>query len=282
ETVRMANTAQNFLFNGGSELNKITNIYETQFRSYDPAIGRFEQIDPYASSFFELNPYQYAFNNPILFNDPSGLYPKQEFGSGTRLAECPSCPDSEEYDQYRDDHENFYEYDPETGEVNHVGTLLKEVVVEGEDQSEKTITQKYGAPIIGSGADDAPFGRVQSKYKLPTIDYAKLMEILELITRPFAREKTKPKDWKDKMKDSKDAIEKVQKVEKEIEDMKRGQQEEKKALNAKDYPPYPTGVVLPYQSSDSIPGTDSLRAFNIYEKIGGRYRKVGTDTLRIK
>ncbi|MEQ9009296.1 MAG: RHS repeat-associated core domain-containing protein, partial [Ekhidna sp.] len=73
---RTASSPQNYLFNGGAELNPVTNTYETLFRGYDPAIGRFMQIDPLADFLPGINPYQFAFNNPIGYNDPTGLAPK--------------------------------------------------------------------------------------------------------------------------------------------------------------------------------------------------------------
>lgn len=64
------------LFNGATDLNSLTNNYESQFRPYDPAIGRFTGIDPLASYFTEWNPYQYGFNDPIYYNDPLGAAPE--------------------------------------------------------------------------------------------------------------------------------------------------------------------------------------------------------------
>lgn len=66
----------NYLFNAGSELNPVTETYETLFRGYDPWLGRFMQIDPLADFLPGINPYQFGFDNPILFNDPHGLAPK--------------------------------------------------------------------------------------------------------------------------------------------------------------------------------------------------------------
>jgi len=63
-------TSNNFLYNGGNELNTSSGWYETFFRGYDPTLGRFLQIDPMATS--EMATYQYAGNNPVLFNDPFG------------------------------------------------------------------------------------------------------------------------------------------------------------------------------------------------------------------
>jgi len=46
----------------------------TKFRVYDPAIERWWQVDPKAdhSGQESWTPYQYAFNNPILHDDPFG------------------------------------------------------------------------------------------------------------------------------------------------------------------------------------------------------------------
>ncbi|WP_303318945.1 DUF6443 domain-containing protein [Flavivirga abyssicola] len=56
-------------------------MYEFDWRGYDAAIGRFNTVDPLAELYPQLDksPYAFAWNNPIVFNDPSGL--------------CPDCPD---------------------------------------------------------------------------------------------------------------------------------------------------------------------------------------------
>ncbi|WP_187248563.1 DUF6443 domain-containing protein [Mesonia sp. K4-1] len=49
-------------------------IYEMDWRQYDPALGRFNVIDKMASSFANQTPYHYGNNNPIFFKDPTGLF----------------------------------------------------------------------------------------------------------------------------------------------------------------------------------------------------------------
>lgn len=46
----------------------------TKFRMYDYALGRFTGIDPLAdfSPQESWTPYQYAYNNPVRWNDPYG------------------------------------------------------------------------------------------------------------------------------------------------------------------------------------------------------------------
>ncbi|MEL7003981.1 MAG: RHS repeat-associated core domain-containing protein [Bacteroidota bacterium] len=63
------------MFNGGVEYNEETQWYETSFRQYDPAIGRFGAIDPLTHHIDGISPYQFAFNDPVFRNDPTGLAP---------------------------------------------------------------------------------------------------------------------------------------------------------------------------------------------------------------
>ena len=42
-------------------------------RNYDPALGRWMNIDPLADAQYEYSPYHYTYNNPILYNDPTGM-----------------------------------------------------------------------------------------------------------------------------------------------------------------------------------------------------------------
>ena len=48
------------------------NYSNTFFRKYDAQVGRFTGIDMMAESFAAVNPYQFAVNNPISSNDPTG------------------------------------------------------------------------------------------------------------------------------------------------------------------------------------------------------------------
>jgi len=69
-----------YRFNGGNELQNQEfsdgsglEAYDATFRMYDPQLGRFWQIDPLADINENSSPYSFVFNNPIKYNDPSGL-----------------------------------------------------------------------------------------------------------------------------------------------------------------------------------------------------------------
>jgi RHS repeat-associated protein len=67
-------------FNGGSELQnkefsdlRGLELYTTNYRLYDPQIGRFWQMDPCADIAEDKSPFVFASDNPISINDPFGL-----------------------------------------------------------------------------------------------------------------------------------------------------------------------------------------------------------------
>lgn len=61
-----------YLYNAGSEYNAATDNYEMPFRSYDPALGRMNGVDIMVDQFSSITPYQYAANDPVRLNDPTG------------------------------------------------------------------------------------------------------------------------------------------------------------------------------------------------------------------
>jgi RHS repeat-associated protein len=81
-----------YAFNGMEQDKEVSgngNSYTTQFRQYDPRLGRWKSIDPLAHKFASINPYAGMGNNPMFFIDPLGLEPggpgdksnPHEFGS---------------------------------------------------------------------------------------------------------------------------------------------------------------------------------------------------------
>jgi RHS repeat-associated protein len=76
--------ANAFKFNG-QQLDESLglNVTEMDFRQYDNALGRFSAIDEMSERSANLTPYRFGFNNPVSFNDPSGLYEKTKGGYKT-------------------------------------------------------------------------------------------------------------------------------------------------------------------------------------------------------
>ncbi len=68
-------TSNAYKYNGGTELTEDLDVdyYETFMRQYDAQTGRFTGVDALSEKTINLSPYHYSGNNPVLFNDPSGM-----------------------------------------------------------------------------------------------------------------------------------------------------------------------------------------------------------------
>ncbi len=80
KALAFGNPENKYKFNDGTELSNKEfsdgsglEFYATEYRSYDPQIGRFHQIDPIADMSESWSPYTFANDNPLFFNDPLGL-----------------------------------------------------------------------------------------------------------------------------------------------------------------------------------------------------------------
>ncbi|MCR9171964.1 MAG: hypothetical protein NXI10_05705, partial [bacterium] len=65
-----------FGYNGMEVDNEVSgngNSYTTQFRQYDPRLGRWKSLDPLMAKYPDMSPYTAFNNNPVFFVDPQGL-----------------------------------------------------------------------------------------------------------------------------------------------------------------------------------------------------------------
>ena len=68
--------ANKYLYLGKElEIDNGLNWIKTDYRHYDPALGRFKTIDALTDLLNSITPYAYSYNSPIWFNDPTGLDP---------------------------------------------------------------------------------------------------------------------------------------------------------------------------------------------------------------
>ncbi|MFM9839314.1 MAG: hypothetical protein ACKVOQ_13685 [Cyclobacteriaceae bacterium] len=72
-------TGNNYLANGGTELNATTNLYDLDYRNFDPVLGRMNQVDPMADKYAGLTPYNYSFNRPNMVVDVNGADPEPNY-----------------------------------------------------------------------------------------------------------------------------------------------------------------------------------------------------------
>ncbi|MGU3375200.1 DUF6443 domain-containing protein [Chryseobacterium sp. M5A1_1a] len=75
----------------GKELQE-TGFYDMGARFYMPELGIFAQHDPLSAA--TLDPYGYAYNNPMFFSDPTGLYGAQVNKKGELPATSPGGSDN--------------------------------------------------------------------------------------------------------------------------------------------------------------------------------------------
>lgn len=71
---RVTGKENNFLYNGKEKQDAIEiGWFDFHARMYNPALGRFASVDPLGEVKPEWSSYRFGYNNPIRYNDPTGM-----------------------------------------------------------------------------------------------------------------------------------------------------------------------------------------------------------------
>jgi RHS repeat-associated protein len=67
-------TDHKYGFGGKEEQDELgLNMLDFGARNYDASLGRWMNLDPLADVQYEFSPYHYAYNSPMMYNDPTGM-----------------------------------------------------------------------------------------------------------------------------------------------------------------------------------------------------------------
>jgi RHS repeat-associated protein len=142
-----------YKFNEGSELESKEfsdgsglDLYATEFRSYDPQIGRFLLIDPLVEFNVSWTPYNYCNNNPIIFNDPLGL---DTVGVVGKVSQLPATPGQEVKLINTNGGTSSYIYDPKNPNADENGLVENGMT----DPAEETVTVVHKKENSENNAD---------------------------------------------------------------------------------------------------------------------------------
>lgn len=75
---------QDYLF-GGKEFDRKyeLNTYDFGARFHDATRGQWTTPDPLAEDYYDVSPYVYGLNNPLRYNDPTGMTPSDTINGGS-------------------------------------------------------------------------------------------------------------------------------------------------------------------------------------------------------
>jgi RHS repeat-associated protein len=128
-----------FKYNGKEWQDELgLNVTAMDYRQYDNALGRFNSMDRLAELAPMWSTYRFAFNNPVYWKDPTGLFEDNiDNFENNNLEKCPTCPNSPEFQPLIDDETYTYIYNPETKKAS---LLISEVEVVGKKKSTSSVT----------------------------------------------------------------------------------------------------------------------------------------------
>ena len=175
-------------YNGMELDNEVSgngNSYTTEFRQYDPRLGRWKSLDPLMMKYPSMSPYVAFNNNPVFFVDPLGLEgtnpdnPKEieeitvtAKREGKKIKELPSITVTAK----RTFFQKYLKYP--------IKRIIKNIIAFGKrlDQKMKgNATQKDGLTIWGSSSSSKESTATKSKKKAKyTFDFQEFSENMSI------------------------------------------------------------------------------------------------------
>ena len=170
-----------YAFNGmetDKEVSGGGNSYTTQFRQYDPRLGRWKSLDPLAGKFPNMSPFVGMDNNPIVLTDVLGLETGEGEPDKTVKSEGKKTKSSKQdehnvldnIDKPNDEYTVKFEYEENEAGFSHTNTYTYNEDSESwELESTFTVTRSDGEIVTANKGK-------QKDYKTPPKSARKLKQ----------------------------------------------------------------------------------------------------------
>ncbi len=158
------NATPNQYLNQGKELQDELgiNLYDFEWRQFDPTIGRTTTMDPHADSYHEHSPFSWLANNPMIMIDPDG----QDYGvyidhenkritiKGTYYALSSDVASAQQATGFWNNQSGNYTYTVGSGDdaveyAVNFDLSVKEVTVDAGADPNATLQMAFGADKSG-------------------------------------------------------------------------------------------------------------------------------------
>ena len=163
--------------------------YDYGARMLNPAIGRWNGVDALAESQLAFTSYHYAYNNPLIFTDPTGLAPVYQ--NGTYVGNGDDDDEGREYSW-----DEVMDYLHESGGVaaNFMPNTAYAVFKDGilTDGEQRTVTGRIQSAFRENGLNQSTVvaNKAQTEYLNSPLNHSKWMEAFNIADLRFTPNET--------------------------------------------------------------------------------------------